>query len=1549
MEGVDFSVDRARLLPGALSTSSLSTLGGTYVPDSGYVAPLGRTGAAVSGVPELGRAGTPPGLTSLGQYQNRYYPPSVSMHSPGANYTMIGSFMNGGAHSGDALKSVVPDIQQYWNPHGDGYPRYIINNNVYSPYLSYLPATESLSLFAHNSGPTAQPQNSSHVTYHRIYDLHKDPYASAVNQNIASGIYGVPAPPVSSQAIRLSPEQMLPSGVSLSKQENTTRFTSESSKRLSENSKKNPKHDFQEKVVSDGKSNSRDSEKKDVSRKSDSKSDARKESKSVCKTKGQVSASLRTKHVDRKGDKPKADKKEKLPAHHKLENLQKTNVIKPMPSKAEIKFPHVDLPTENIDCSRVATKSVECSQGTPSPCVVSSSSSPVVTTLSTLTVAMSESIVSLASSGSGHSSYQNGTDVSSLSTNAKLPLNVAHTTETFSLPYYHSLFAHSQHGGQTTPENKGTSLQTTASELKQNSPPSTESGECDRRIKTENSANSSPCYREALLKRDSTHGGLGLAGHDCENRNHGLKTEPPISAVQCEISCDNKRSKTRKVDINQNGARPRMGKESPEGETSSSSGLLKKCFANESSNSTVPGVNIIEKSTHELFREKKIDNVKVETKPSKNECKSVNERKPCVESSQSDKNANDSCHRVQSLEGKKYRTSFAVSANEHRKHILSSNKKAAKCVVKSVPKVELSANVNPVDINSDCIDKATEFQEDVHVHTVDDEHKKETVKSAIESVPKSIINDRQLNARPGSAPPATLGMKPGDRPEKSPEKPSVDDIPGSTNKDEPSTGGAMNIPVGIAVARQRQGLNKNNSDSRNGSDSAASEDEAADRSHDDSQYAQEAKDREEFLRQQKSLLASTKALTSGSGPDIRNELPANLILTGSANGTGVPWQDDPTARHFASQWLQSPHMNPTSWIGPNPYAMNSTIPSSGAIEPGNIPYTVPKLAQDPLTGQIFLLPATNLEMFDPNRLWSGFPAGSQVPQGHHSPFQSLMATQQTTQVHQHVIQTQQAAIQPQVIPQDRQTGVDFALMMQQYQHLQQLNPPRLDSAGRGEDEPQSDSTVNSNSVQTTPNPGSVDSTQEKAIPSMETQTEQAHGDKDKILSVQPNTFLADMQLPSGQTFSYPYTSAQLPFMYNSGYLPLPGMPVAVADTTTIKSENSLVQSRGTSPMAVSGVAPSPGEDTKPVVASPNSLQCDVVCHGEAKVISNTNDDNSIEAKNSGEFEIERTESNMLGATDDENSRVSSCKHETSGSVESICHASDATERILEDTELKHEVESENGNPSVVCPDNGVGYTESGDGETESRSDSYGDGITQNSEQEVSETVNADDIVDENKDDEDDFAVVKETSEKSVEICSFQNNYNPYTDPLILQAADGLELLSALAEQRTKCPNVESQISNEPEHNTLNIAKEKEKEKDKEKDKEKEKTHEKTKTVKVKRRRTNSEKSQISLHKKENKENKVTESFMTAAGDRIPLDLDSFLQLGSDAMDAMELDMRLRLAELQRRYKEKQRELARLHPRKDKDKDKDLKEEDKLTSKRGPGRPRKRHMTLNSDS
>ena len=41
-------------------------------------------------------------------------------------------------------------------------------------------------------------------------------------------------------------------------------------------------------------------------------------------------------------------------------------------------------------------------------------------------------------------------------------------------------------------------------------------------------------------------------------------------------------------------------------------------------------------------------------------------------------------------------------------------------------------------------------------------------------------------------------------------------------------------------------------------------------------------------------------------------------------------------------------------------------------------------------------------------------------------------------------------------------------------------------------------------------------------------------------------------------------------------------------------------------------------------------------------------------------------------------------------------------------------------------------------------------------------------------------------------------------------------------------------------------------------------------------------------------------------------------LGAEGMDAMELEMRLRLAELQRKYKEKQKELAKLQPKKDRE-------------------------------
>ncbi|XP_068119288.1 BAH and coiled-coil domain-containing protein 1 isoform X2 [Hyperolius riggenbachi] len=62
-----------------------------------------------------------------------------------------------------------------------------------------------------------------------------------------------------------------------------------------------------------------------------------------------------------------------------------------------------------------------------------------------------------------------------------------------------------------------------------------------------------------------------------------------------------------------------------------------------------------------------------------------------------------------------------------------------------------------------------------------------------------------------------------------------------------------------------------------------------------------------------------------------------------------------------------------------------------------------------------------------------------------------------------------------------------------------------------------------------------------------------------------------------------------------------------------------------------------------------------------------------------------------------------------------------------------------------------------------------------------------------------------------------------------------------------------------------------------------------------------------------------------------------LKAAIDHLDTQEVEMRMKLAEIQRRYKEKQRELAKLQRRHDHDKE----ESSRSPVRRGPGRPRKR--------
>lgn len=93
---------------------------------------------------------------------------------------------------------------------------------------------------------------------------------------------------------------------------------------------------------------------------------------------------------------------------------------------------------------------------------------------------------------------------------------------------------------------------------------------------------------------------------------------------------------------------------------------------------------------------------------------------------------------------------------------------------------------------------------------------------------------------------------------------------------------------------------------------------------------------------------------------------AVIIVSGSANGTGVAWADDPSARHFTSPWLQSGHstLGQSPWLSQLPaYNLNTSIPTTtNSIEGNQLPLSIPpgyKLIQDSV-GQLLLIPSTNL-------------------------------------------------------------------------------------------------------------------------------------------------------------------------------------------------------------------------------------------------------------------------------------------------------------------------------------------------------------------------------------------------------------------------------------------------------------------------------------------------------------------------------------------------------------------------------------------------------------
>ncbi len=92
-------------------------------------------------------------------------------------------------------------------------------------------------------------------------------------------------------------------------------------------------------------------------------------------------------------------------------------------------------------------------------------------------------------------------------------------------------------------------------------------------------------------------------------------------------------------------------------------------------------------------------------------------------------------------------------------------------------------------------------------------------------------------------------------------------------------------------------------------------------------------------------------------------ISSNLFLIGGSSG-GLPWREGEGAVQHSSlaanPWVQaaSHPLATTLWLQQGPYALPHAVPAT-PIDPTHIPVTPPvgfKLAQDSLTGQLYLIP-----------------------------------------------------------------------------------------------------------------------------------------------------------------------------------------------------------------------------------------------------------------------------------------------------------------------------------------------------------------------------------------------------------------------------------------------------------------------------------------------------------------------------------------------------------------------------------------------------------------
>ncbi|XP_022250916.1 uncharacterized protein LOC106467087 isoform X3 [Limulus polyphemus] len=748
--------------------------------------------------------------------------------------------------------------------------------------------------------------------------------------------------------------------------------------------------------------------------------------------------------------------------------------------------------------------------------------------------------------------------------------------------------------------------------------------------------------------------------------------------------------------------------------------------------------------------------------------------------------------------------------------------------------------------------------------------------------------------------------------------PSVSSCPStcsSTTSSFPSTVNS-NIPVGIAVAQQRQVLTTTSgikggppflpNTSRNRSLVVSST---------------SAGNSDNYVPEKEGFLQGSKELSSG--PDIQQhstELNLNntttCILGQDVNPPVTHWEQDSIVHTpLPQQWVTpSPVVGPTVWLSQNMY---NPTPAPQPPPPTAVPYPVDpshvpippggyQVYRDPLTNQIFLLPTTNIEIVDRAGIWTDYTA---PPCG--TPVQQVFATQ-----------PQAPPFQSQVMQEENQLKHQTA----QSQNLSVSNncfSTREDSEGEERDE----STKN---------------------------VYQDEHIKDKT----EEKLCSDASQPLGSCSTVPYPAfpqpsapAALSYFYEASTI----VHLTQTQSTTAIQTEPGKRSQGTSPMnPVTPSPPIPSDSDQGVQAScddgEDSGENDE--DGEEEVSQDTNEVEqhshtiSVTAAiqvdmdcqtNSDDTDVEERAVEVIDSANQTDSLlmgvVKDCS--TSGEDESCDIPRTATPSLTEIASVADNDDSES--QLVQKPVSIDAEIFEGDStpvlSAESQPvmdfiDHHGLNLLVDSIEEFASRVQEENNTEMGRlqidSSGDDYSTVGgEAGNINVIV---NDNVKPTRDSVYSNSdslsrnidpscTDGLGLLCALAEQRF----LEESMSSQVPETGLNLSLK----------------HEQGDDIDQTYEESNK-------HNKSHNSKSPSQVYAFSSNSSSPFyTLGSPLHAGNipETMDAAELEMKLQLAELQKKYKLKQRELAKLQPKKEKE------EPELFPIKRRPGRPRKRQFML----